>query len=67
MRGMGMQHPGFKRTKKYDNKTGYKKKGKSCMDHSHMNYTKDKKSGSPSSGDMAGKAASHGNSGERKK
>ena len=44
-----MHHPGFPRTPKMDNKTGWTKKGKSCLTtaHSHKNYTYDQRSGAP--------------------
>lgn len=60
---MGMHHPGFPRTPKTDNLTGWEKKGKSCLttEHSHRNYSYDARGGSPFGvgGDSPG--GSHGN------
>ena len=44
-----MSHPTYPRTPQMDNKTSWSKKGKSCLTtpHSHKNYTKDKRSGTP--------------------
>lgn len=47
MKGMGAQHPGFKRTPKKGPCPEPKRMKKTNMDHGHMNYTKGKRSGGP--------------------
>lgn len=59
---MGAHHPGFPRTPKTDNKTGWAKKGKSCLDYvSNTNYAADRSIGSPFSVSGETQNAAHEN------